>query len=176
MITLWNSARVRRWHMHPEMSATDDFVDGHSARVARMVAYLGLPHHAVTAALFHDDEEAAYGDISSPAKVRGMGTYEVYKSQVLHTDGIDPTGVLQCIPGCSDAEAGVIQMCDRLDAEIWISMHTRSYDTRTDALRAILGICRQLMARNPPGAKVCGLLPCEIRKKVEGTLFEEATA
>jgi len=64
------AGRGRRWHMHALMSDMDDYLDGHQGRVARLLLAL---HPApsldlIKAALTHDDDEPAIGDMARPAK------------------------------------------------------------------------------------------------------------
>ena len=67
---IFNAGRVRRWHTNPVMADTDDRIDGHSGRVARIIARLHPKPSAdlLVAALTHDDGEIAIADISGPNK------------------------------------------------------------------------------------------------------------
>ena len=61
---IWTAGRVMRWHIHPHLAGSGDRLDGHHARVARIILALH-PEPSVDilrAALTHDDGEAVTGD------------------------------------------------------------------------------------------------------------------
>lgn len=64
------AGRVLRWHAHPRLADTGDFVDGHSGRVARIIAMLhpGPSRDLLIHALGHDDGEMGLGDVPGPAR------------------------------------------------------------------------------------------------------------
>ena len=37
ILDMWKACRVRRWHTNTELAGTDDRIDGHSGRVARII-------------------------------------------------------------------------------------------------------------------------------------------
>lgn len=73
MADLWpifRAGRTYRWHANADLCDSVDPVDGHAARVARIILAL---HPApsidlITAALTHDDGEQGVGDMTGPAK------------------------------------------------------------------------------------------------------------
>ena len=68
--SIFRAGFVRRWHSDPDLCHTVDPIDGHSARVARIILALHpSPSVAlIRAALTHDDGESVTGDMSAVMK------------------------------------------------------------------------------------------------------------
>lgn len=124
---IWRAGRVRRWHMNPEMSDTNDYNDGHSARVARILIALfpSASFDLVKAALTHDDEELFCGDVSGPVKYEQPEAYKTLKAfgrigARAMWGGHLPNDVL------TDKERNQLHFCDKLDAAMWVC-HTKRW-------------------------------------------------
>ena len=124
ILEVWRAGRSRRWHMNADLSRTDDFLDGHGARVARIVLCLvpDARREVVIAALNHDDGEHKIGDISRPAK-DALGLVEARRLEEAEAGvraalwGRDPIAAL------SAAELELLALADRLDAFLWVRAH-----------------------------------------------------
>lgn len=116
---------VRRWHTNPDLAYTNDRIDGHSARVARIILALHPdPSFAlIKAALIHDDGEAATGDMSAPAKranpEMAESLAEVETSHRVKLWGI--RGQMHLM--LSAKEKKWLEFADRLDAYMWAAHH-----------------------------------------------------
>lgn len=131
-LAIWRAQRVRRWHCNPDLSETSDFIDGHSARVTKLILALhpGASRSLLVAALTHDDGEHAVGDIPQPVKAvlrelepaaweRILATEEDALAELWGNVGGD---------GLSEHEARWLRFCDRLDAFIWAATHGARMD------------------------------------------------
>ena len=113
---------TRRWHCNPELAHTDDRVDGHSARVARIILmwHPELSVALIAAALRHDDGEMGIGDMCAPfkrarpdiadalAKIEDSVRFKIWNSY----DG-----------DLTDTDAHWLVFADRLDALMWAAHH-----------------------------------------------------
>jgi len=124
-LAIFRAGFVRRWHTNPDLAHTNDRVDGHSARVARIILALH-PNPSIgliRAALIHDDGESVVGDIPSPTKdavsfVCGPEFSEMEKDVRCRLWGMR----------WSDDEvraqdAAWLKFADRLDAYMWAAHH-----------------------------------------------------
>ena len=128
--SIFRAGFVRRWHSNPDLCHTVDRIDGHSARVARIILALHpLPSVAlIRAALTHDDGESVTGDFpatlkqANPAFARALRSTE-FKAR---TDlwGLDP-------PICRVDERW-LKFADRLDAYMWAAHHAPHIMDRDD--------------------------------------------
>ena len=118
---IFRAGAVLRWHTNPELSTTQDRVDGHSARVARIILALH-PNPSVSllrAALVHDDGEHAVGDVRAPAKDdSGEMTRLLDKLEATAREQLWGT----TIP-LWDSQKLWLHFADRLDAYMWASHH-----------------------------------------------------
>jgi 5'-deoxynucleotidase len=107
---------IHRWHTNPDLCHTNDRVDGHSGRVARLILLLhpNPSRNLIMAALSHDDGEHAVGDMRAPLKDEFPEIADALES-------------LECavreslwgeIPLSVD-ETDWLKFCDRLDAYMW---------------------------------------------------------
>jgi len=110
---------VRRWHTNPDLAHTCDRIDGHSARVARIILALHPDPSLVlvTAALIHDDGESVTGDVPMTAK-RGRLKTELNAAEGAALRGLWGDGPMLC----GDDHAW-LQFADRLDAYMWAAHH-----------------------------------------------------
>lgn len=130
-MTLWrlfDAGRVRRWHTNPDLSWTEDYLDGHQGRVARLLLYLHpRPRVALLrAALTHDDGEWAVGDLAQPfkARLRREAPAMLDYVELIEADAADDLWAgAAALPGDpADArfeDADWLKFCDRLDAWMW---------------------------------------------------------
>lgn len=111
---IWLAGFVRRWHTNPDLAHTCDRLDGHCARVARIVMKLWPENTtAIRWALIHDDGEHVTGD--NPA------TYPKDHDQMLTEASIvydlwdqEPMDSLSSRRLC---------VADKLDAYLWAKHH-----------------------------------------------------
>lgn len=113
---IFRAGFVLRWHTHPELSTTRDRIDGHSARVARIILALHpAPSLAlITTALTHDDGESVTGDRPWPYKCNKCFERERHARERMW--------------GAPDPKLLAIddlwlQMADCLDAYLWAQHH-----------------------------------------------------
>lgn len=115
---IFNAGRVRRWHCNTALSWTDDYLDGHQGRCARLALALFPRDHVLIAALLkHDDGERSTGDIPWDVKrrmpapiLRWLNEQEAHSSFTLWDfEDVDF--------GIPDPQR--MSLCDRLDAYMW---------------------------------------------------------
>ena len=118
---IFRAGFVRRWHSNPDLCHTVDRIDGHSARVARIILALHpSPSVAlIRAALTHDDGESVTGDMSAVCKHGNPQLLSLLArvEYIARTDlwGLDPNLVL--------ADIQWLKFADRLDAYMWAAHH-----------------------------------------------------
>ena len=127
---IFRAGFVRRWHSDPDLCHTVDRIDGHSARVARIILALHpSPSVAlIRAALTHDDGESVTGDMSAVMKRNNpvIAAHLAGAEYIARTDlwGLDP-------PICRVDERW-LKFADRLDAYMWASHHAPHIMDRDD--------------------------------------------
>jgi len=117
---IFRAGFVRRWHTNPDLAHTCDRIDGHSARVARIIIALHPdPSLAlVKAALIHDDGESVTGDVPMTAK-RGR-----LKTELDATEGAAARDLWgDALPMLSGDDHAWLRFADRLDAYMWAEHH-----------------------------------------------------
>lgn len=110
---------VRRWHANPDLAHTVDRIDGHSARVARIILALH-PDPTVAllkAALTHDDGEIVTGDVPWGAKQNPD------LKSALNVAEFNARNDLWPVDKCTADDHRWINFADRLDAYMWASHH-----------------------------------------------------
>lgn len=119
LMKIFRAGFVRRWHTHPDLAHTVDRIDGHSARVARIILALhpepSLP--LIRAALIHDDGESVVGDMPYPAKSGRLGTE--YRA----VEGKAERAIWGDAPMLSGDDLAWLKFADRLDAYMWAAHH-----------------------------------------------------
>lgn len=120
LLAVWHAGRTRRWHMHPHLSATEDYIDGHAARVTLLALSIwpGLSREAIVYALTHDHGEHAVGDVSNPVK-RSFPDLAAALDQAEEAARMT-LGFSEVAEG---RDARVIKIADRLDAWLWMMHH-----------------------------------------------------
>ena len=119
--SIFRAGFVRRWHSNADLCHTVDRIDGHSARVARIILALHpSPSVAlIRAALTHDDGESVTGDMSAVMKRNNpvIAAHLAGAEYIARTDlwGLDP-------PICRVDERW-LKFADRLDAYMWAAHH-----------------------------------------------------
>ncbi|MEM8773851.1 MAG: hypothetical protein AAGF53_02395 [Pseudomonadota bacterium] len=117
----WQTGRIRRWHNQVNLSHTNDFLDGHYGRVARMMIMLkpDVSAEALRYALIHDDGERMSGDTPYPAKRKypelALVSRDVENQERCRVWGPDPQ--------LTEDELDLIEICDRLDSWLWALAH-----------------------------------------------------
>lgn len=130
LIAVFNAGRVRRWHTNPELAHTNDFLDGHQGRVARIILKLH-PHASralLVAALTHDDGEWAIGDISGPAKAALRDLEPIAWDRLQAVEDDSRAEVWGCVHTVSIDDAAWLRFADRLDAYTWAKHHGARMD------------------------------------------------
>jgi len=121
LTSIFRAGFVRRWHSNPDLCHTVDRIDGHSARVARIILALHpSPSVAlIRAALTHDDGESVTGDMGAVCKYGNPQLLSLLArvEYIARTDlwGLDPNLVL--------ADIQWLKFADRLDAYMWAAHH-----------------------------------------------------
>lgn len=110
---------VTRWHTNPDLCHTNDRIDGHSARVARVILALHpSPSLAlIRAALTHDDGESGVGDVKAPAK----DADETLSALLTGAERAHRMLLWGPDPELSDLDRDWLHFADRLDAYMWAS-------------------------------------------------------
>ena len=146
LLQVWRAGRVRRWHTNPHLAGSEDYDDGHSARVALLALKLkpDLTRGALIYALSHDLGEYAVGDISWDAKQvlpnAAMAALTLAEMQGREALGL-PEGPYEL------SEARLIKLCDWLDAWTWMRHHAPHLSKRADwaeQLEAVLDLADTL--------------------------------
>ena len=118
--------RVRRWAASPDMAHVSDPVDGHGARVAKLILALHPdPSRALLIeALCHDDGEAGVGDLARPAKAADP-ELAVRLEKLEIANRVKLWGE---VPSITADDTRWLRLCDRLDA--WMVMVSHRSDLR----------------------------------------------
>jgi len=121
LTSIFRAGFVRRWHSNPDLCHTVDRIDGHSARVARIILALHpSPSVAlIRAALTHDDGESVTGDMSAVMKQQNP----VIASILALAEGVARRALWGHEPDLSDRDRNWLKFADRLDAYMWAAHH-----------------------------------------------------
>ena len=121
LTSIFRAGFVRRWHSDPDLCHTVDRIDGHSARVARIILALHpSPSVAlIRAALTHDDGESVTGDMSAVCKQQNP----VIASILALAEGVARRALWGHEPDLSDRDRIWLKFADRLDAYMWAAHH-----------------------------------------------------
>ena len=116
----FQSGCVRRWHTNPDLAHTNDRIDAHSGRVARIILMLNPSASAelLRAALIHDDGEIAVGDMKAPLKDSRPDIAKALQ-EIEDAHLADLWGVIVL----NETESRWLKMADRLDAYMWALRH-----------------------------------------------------
>ena len=120
-IRAWRAGRVRRWHSNADMADTVETVDGHQARVARLVLALSplASRNLLRAALTHDDGEHASGDVSGPIKRQ----HPALADELRHIEDVARQSIWGSDATLTAHEQLLLDVCDKLDAYLWVRHH-----------------------------------------------------
>jgi len=127
---IWRAGRSRRWHTHADVAQTNDPLDGHHARVAKLMLALvpDVSRDALIAALTHDDGEPSVGDMSYRVKIENPQFYaELDDMERRARDKM--WGFPHCI---NEREQSLLNLCDRLDSWLWVSHHVPQIMSRPE--------------------------------------------
>jgi len=121
MMTQWRATFVRRWHRNPDLADTNDPIGGHSARVALLLLnYWPLSSvFAITHALTHDLGEAYAGDV--PGNIKRQHPELAEALEEVEALGAKMMGIAD--PNCTAREMAQVNLCDKLDAYLWMRHH-----------------------------------------------------
>lgn len=142
LATIFRAVRVRRWHVNPDLQHTNDTLDGHCARVARIILALRPDASAdlLRAALTHDDGESVVGDMPAPIKPKLHPAFDRMEADA-RGDIWGPDPLLDW------DEFALLKLADRLDAYQWARHHARHIMMQRewlDARQWILDAARDL--------------------------------
>ena len=128
--SIFRAGFVRRWHSNPDLCHTVDRIDGHSARVARIILALHpSPSVAlIRAALTHDDGESVTGDMSAVCK-HGNPQLAEMLAEAEYAARRALWGPPQYMPQC---DRNWLKFADRLDAYMWAAHHAPHIMDRDD--------------------------------------------
>lgn len=149
ILSIWQACRVRRWHTNAELAGTDDRIDGHSGRVARIILKLHPcpSRDLLIAALIHDDGEYGIGDIAQPAKVM-LRQFEPAAMARLNACEEDALAEVWQAPidYLTTTETQWLRFADRLDAYVWAAKHGARMDRNgwPEDWQALLAMARDL--------------------------------
>ena len=116
---IFRAGFVRRWHANPDLCHTVDRIDGHSARVARIILKLhpepsiGL----IAEALIHDDGESVTGDMPHTGKIGRVG------AELRAAEGKAVRNLWGASFLFSGDDLEWLAFADRLDAYMWAKHH-----------------------------------------------------
>jgi hypothetical protein len=123
LLAIFRAGFVQRWHTNPDLAHTCDRIDGHSARVARIILALH-PSPDLTlirAALIHDDGESVVGDVKAPTKDGNRDLADALDRA--EWDAVDALWGHYPAEGCSTEDRAWLKFADRLDAYMWAAHH-----------------------------------------------------
>jgi len=114
---IFHAGLTTRWHTNPWLAQTCDRIDGHQARVARIILALwpDASRELLIAALTHDDGEYITGDI--PATFFKTYNQRAYEAAAYITIWGDK------FPRLPDGDADKLHFADKLDAYQWAYHH-----------------------------------------------------
>lgn len=126
------AGRVRRWHCNPDLSWTDDYIDGHGARVTKILMSLcPCPSkNLLICALTHDDGEHAVGDLAQPIKAANPAIAQA--AAEIEADVLVQMWPMAEGARLSDIERDWLHLADRIDAYWWAGTHRPSVLSRLD--------------------------------------------
>lgn len=156
LLKIFRAGRVNRWHTNPDLAHTNDRIDGHGARVARIILALHPDPSLdlIRAALIHDDGESVVGDVKAPFKddrpdiADALADAEGEAVEAIWGRGY----VVERIDG-----AAWLKFADRLDAYMWAAHHAPhvlSGDGWPEAKAALIRMAADLLSENPVGASI----------------------
>ena len=123
LLKAFRAGFVRRWHTNPDLAHTNDRIDGHSARVARIVLMLH-PNPSVALireCLIHDDGESVVGDVKAPTKDANPKWAADLAS--MEMDARSRLWGRSEKANCTDLDYRWLKFADRLDAYMWAKHH-----------------------------------------------------
>lgn len=118
-VRIWRAGATRRWHTNPDLCDTIDRIDGHGARVARLILVLHPEPtmDLICAALIHDDGESEVGDMKAPLK----DAAPVIADALAEMESIFRVTIWG--EWARDIDDPWIKFADRLDAYMWARHH-----------------------------------------------------
>lgn len=116
---LWKSGCVKRWHCNLDhrLRESGDTTGAHSQRMAMLLLMLHpLPSaHLISCVITHDSQEILTGDLPATAKKGAIGLVMAeYERQVSEHFAL---------PVPSEKDKKWVDLCDKLDAVLWVKEH-----------------------------------------------------
>ena len=120
-MAIWNAGATRRWHTNTDLAHTVDRVDGHGARVAKIIIALhpDPSPELIKEALIHDDGEYVVGDIPAPIKAAWPTLSEILRG----AEGATLDRFYGEREPLTPFEKKWLKFADRLDAYLWAKQH-----------------------------------------------------
>lgn len=132
----WRASFVRRWHSHPDLCDTTDYVAGHQGRcvVLLLALHPDASRELIARVATHDQGEIAFADVAGPAKQRNP--YLAASVEELEREEIDAQG-FGGKPGAVHDLLDVndfllVKLVDRLDTWLWMIRHAPRLSERPD--------------------------------------------
>lgn len=122
LVEIFRAGFVRRWHTNPDLGHTVDRIDGHSARVARIILALhpNPTLDLIQAALIHDDGESVVGDMGAVIKQE----LPLIAAQLASIENQATADLWGWTGYEMEAEhKSWLKFADRLDAFMWAAHH-----------------------------------------------------
>ena len=118
---IFRAGLVRRWHCNPDLAHTVDRIDGHGARVARIIIELNPQPSLglITEALRHDDGESVTGDVKAPTK----DAHPVFSEMLAEIEQEARVALWCGYYRLTKSETAWLKFADRLDAYMWAQHH-----------------------------------------------------
>lgn len=116
--SIFHAGLTTRWHANPHLAQTCDRIDGHQARVARIILafWPDASRNVIVYALTHDDGESVTGDIPAPAgKTSEQEWLEAKSWETVWTD--------LHRPDLTKREIEMLKFADKYDAYQWARHH-----------------------------------------------------
>jgi hypothetical protein len=114
---IFHAGLTRRWHTNAHLNGTCDRLDGHQARVARIILALwpDASRELLIAAMTHDDGEWITGDIPATfGKTADQASYEAAAYITIWGNKL---------PRLSEEDWTKLHLADKLDAYKWAQHH-----------------------------------------------------
>lgn len=120
-LAVWGS-RVRRWHTHEALMDSNDYTDGHAARVAQLLICMmpspGPSKWLLQAAIMHDVAEKWIGDVPGPTKAANSCL-----AQIVNRLENDRLAELDIAYWLNEDELDWLNFADKLDGFLWCRKH-----------------------------------------------------
>lgn len=121
ILKAWTAGFVRRWHVQPELSQTNDMNHGHQHRcvVLLLMFWPDSSRASIIDTLVHDQGEVDAGDVSRPTKQKYPEIYD--QLQIVEEESIAYQGFI--LDPIRPIELDRRRFVDSLDSYLWMLVH-----------------------------------------------------